>query len=371
MAAPVLEPHSLALACALSSLFVALVMQSIRNPWVRTRGASWFAASALAASASFLLVAFPPPLDGSALLMLRGANTILLFGLMVAGICRFAGRRVPWLSLVLSTLLMALVIAFYPLTRQDVGPRVFAFSALVVAWTLAGIVLLLRHRLPGQPRLGLGCAVLGLSTLAVCASLRAFVLLGHGPVSGDQALHAPINAWLLLAGFAALLLTLTGLAVLQNDRLIHDLAHWGTRDPLTGALSRKGFNEAWSPWLQAHGPGHLALIDLENRQGEVADEGTLQLLAGLLQRLLPEGHLWARQSGSSFLLALPERLDGPRAREWCESLQLEFAQQIALHWLGPGAAPRLSLGLAAMQHSLAETARRANLAMQDRRARLG
>lgn len=365
MAAPTLEPHSLALACALSSLFVALVMLSIRNPWVRTRGAPWFAASALAACASFLLVAFPPPLDGSALLMLRGANTILLFGLMVAGICRFVGRRVPWLSLVLSTLLMALVIALYPLTRQDVGPRVFAFSALVVAWTLAGIALLLRHRLPGQPALGRVCACLGLLALATCASLRAFVLLGHGPVSGDQALHAPINAWLLLAGFAALLLTLSGLAMLQNERLIHELAHWGSHDPLTGALSRKGFNDAWPRWLQTQGPGHLVLIDLEHRAA--ADEGTLQLLAGLLKRLLPDGHLWARQSGSSFLLALPERLLGPR--EWCDQLQLEFAQQIALHWMGPGMAPQLSLGLAAMQHSLAETARRANVAMQDRHAR--
>ena len=359
------EPHSLALACGLSSLFVGLVMASIRNPFVEARGANYFAASAAITSLSFFLVAFAPPMDFLVLTALRGANTVLLFGLLVAGIKRFVGQRVPWLALGLSMMLMAVLIQFYPDSLQDVAPRVVGFSALIMMWTLYGVWTLLRHRLPGLPLLGQVIAALGLICLALVAGLRAVLLLTHGTVSGAEALHSPLNSWLLLAGFAALLLTLTGLALLQNARMVMELARWSQRDPLTGINTRHGFNAQWPQWLKRHGPGHIVLMDLEMAERASPDDDGVLLLAQCLQSGLPPESLLSRQSGGGFLAALPQALDTAQVRKLCAALQMEVSHGLALQWAGRGVPPRLALGHAEMRQDLAEAARRANLAMQD------
>ena len=364
LAAP--EPHSLALACGLSSLFVALVMASIRNPWVEARGANLFAASGLVTALSFFMVAFPPPMEESLLVAVRGANTVLLFGLLVAGINRFVGQPAPWLPLGISMLLITLLIQLYPESRPDVTPRVIGFSVMVSGWCLSGVWTLWRHPLPGLSRLGPACAVSGLLVLALASAARSALLLHQGRISGEEAFHAPLNSWLLLSGFAALMLTLTGLALMLNARMVLELTRLASHDPLTGACNRKGFNALWPAWLQTHGPGHVVLLDLDTADGGCPSEDALQLVANGLREFLPAQALLARQSGGGFLAALPAQLGGPQVQDWCEQVQQELTQRLALQLVGPAT---LSIGHAAVQHDLAEAARRANLAMSDGRRR--
>lgn len=370
IAAP--EPHSLALACGLSSLFVALVMASIRNPWVEARGALLFAGSGLATAMSFFLVAFAPPMEEGLLAALRGANTVLLFGLLVAGICRFVGQPAPWLQLGISMLLMTLLIQLYPESRPDVTPRVIGFSVLVSGWCLSGAWTLWRHPVAGLPRLGPVSAISGLLVLALASAARSAVLVQQGEVSGEQAFHAPLNSWLLLSGFAALLLTLTGLALMLNARMVLELTRLASHDPLTGAHNRKGFNAQWPAWQQCHGPGHVVLMDLDTTDGSCPSEQALLVLVNGLREALPPQALLARQSGGGFLAALPASLNAVQVQDWCAQLHQTLAQRLALQLsdlAGRGDPLTLSIGHAAVHHQLAEAARRANLAMSDGRRR--
>lgn len=367
LAAP--EPHSLALACGLSSLFIGLVMASIRNPWVEARGALLFAGAALATTLSFMMVALAQRVDDSVLVTLRGANTVLIFGLLVAGIARFVGRSAPWLPLALSMVAMALLIQFYPESRSDVSPRVLGFSLLVVGWSLTGVWILLRHPITGLPPLGPAFTVGGLVALASIAATRALVLLRDGAVSGELAFHDPLNGWLLLAGFAALLCTLTGMALMLNGRMVLELQRLASHDPLTGAFNRKGFNTAWPTWLQTHGPGRVVLMDLETDTGETPDEEALMLLVNRLRELMPPHALLGRQSGGGFLVALPQAVLESEVQACCERLQVDVHQSLALLGAGRESPPTLSIGHAPVRQDLAEACRRANLAMDDGRRR--
>ena len=367
LAAP--EPHSLALACGLSSLFIGLVMTSIRNPWVEARGTLLLAGAALAAALSFFMVALAARLDDGLQVALRGATTVLIFGLLVAGIARFTGRSAPWLPLGLSMLAMALLIQFYPESRSDVGPRVLGFSVLVVGWTLGGVWLLARHPIAGIPPLGPGFTIGGLLALAGIAAARSVVLLRGGSVSGESALHDPLNGWLLLAGFAALLFTLTGLALMLNGRMVLELQRLASHDPLTATLNRKGFNAAWPAWLEAHGPGRVVLMDLEASGGQTPDEEALLLLVHRLRELLPPNSLLGRQSGGGFLVAVPQAVLESEVQACCERLQVDVHAGLALLGAGRESPPTLSIGHAPVRLELAEACRRANLAMDDGRRR--
>jgi GGDEF domain-containing protein len=358
------ELQSLALACTLCSLFLAAVMVSIRNPWVETRGASWFAGAALVSAFSFVLVAFPPPVEFVLLLALRAANTVLIFGLIVGGICHFVGRPVPWLTLALSMTFTALVVLLFPSSSQDVTPRVLTIGLMLVGWALGGVWLLWRHAIPGLPRRGPWITTLGLLLLALTAALRSILLLSQGPVSGEEALSAPVNAWALLGGFGALLLTLTGVALMLNARMVQELIRWNSHDALTGAYNRRGFNAKWPDWLHAHGPGHVVLMDLNASDGSKPPEPALLVLVHALRSLLPSQALLARQGGNSFLLALPQSINPEQAEAWCAQLQEEVAQRLMLLMGGRGShLLTLSLGHAMVHNTLAEAARRATMAM--------
>jgi GGDEF domain-containing protein len=360
------DPRSFALACLLASLFLAAVMGSLRNPWVETRGAPWFAGSALAAAGSFLLVGLAPAAGWLPLVALRAGSTVLLFGLLVAGLCRFCGRPVPWLALAASLLLMSLVVVMYPDSRDDVAPRVLAFSLLITGWSLGGAWLLWRHPVLALPRPGPWLTGIGLAGLAVVAMLRSLLLLGHGPVSGDEALHAPLNAWLLPAGFAALLLTHCGCALMLNARQVQELMRFSSHDPLTGLFNRRGFNAHWPAWLRAQGPGHVVLMDLQGAPDTTGlPEAGLLALVQVLRTLAPADALLARQGGGSFLAALPEAWRDAQVRDWSEQLQHELAARLALVWSEAGSGLHLRIGHAPVQQGgLADAARRASFAMQ-------
>ncbi len=358
------ELYSLALACTLCSLFLAVVMASIRNPWVETRGASWFAGAALVTAFSFALVAFTPPVEFALLLALRAANIVLIYGLMVGGICRFVGRPVPWLRLALSMTLTALVVLMYPSSSEDVTPRVLSISLMIVGWASGGVWLLWRHAIPGLPRRGPWITTIGLLLLALTAALRAILLLSEGPVSGEKALNAPLNAWALLGSFGALLMTLTGVALMLNARMVQELIRWNSHDALTGTYNRRGFNAKWPDWLHEHGPGHVVLMDLNTSDGSKPPEPALLVLVHALRSLVPSQALLARQGGNSFLLALPQSLSPAQAEAWCDQLQEEVAQRLMLLMGGRGSPLlSLSLGHAKVHNTLAEAARRATIAM--------
>jgi len=359
------ELHALALACAMCSLFLAAVMASIRNPWVETRGSHWFSAAALATAFSFSLVAFPPPVELSLVLALRAATTVLIFGAVAAGLCHFVGRPVPWLSLGLSLTLTALVVLMYPTASEDVTPRVLTLSFMIMSWTLGGIWLIWRHPVPALPKLGPWLTSLGLLLLAATAATRSVLLLSGGHVSGEAALQAPFNPWVLLFGFGALLLTLTGIAIMLNARMVQELMRWNSHDPLTGAYNRKGFNAQWPGWLREFGPGYVVLMDLNASDGSRPPEPGLMVLVQCVRGMIPANALLARQGGSSFLLALPHRLTAEQAEAWCTALEQELAQRLLLLMGGRGAPHlRFSLGLAKVHSTLADAARRANMAMR-------
>ena len=147
---------------------------------------------------------------------------------------------------------MALLAALYPNQAPDVAPRMLGSAVLSSGWALFAIWLLLvpQPRLPGP---GPWSAALGLAVMVTAYALRAATLLADGQVTPAETASGPANAPLLLASQFALLLSLGGLAVMWNARVVQEVAQLATHDSLTGLLNRRGFNLHWPAWRATHG----------------------------------------------------------------------------------------------------------------------
>ena len=84
--------------------------------------------------------------------VLRTTASVALYALLAAGLCRLRGRRTPWLLLLGSLTLMALLAALYPNQAPDVAPRMLGSALLSSGWALFAIwLLLVGLKLSGAP----------------------------------------------------------------------------------------------------------------------------------------------------------------------------------------------------------------------------
>jgi diguanylate cyclase (GGDEF)-like protein len=108
-------------------------------------------------------------------------------------------------------------------------------------------------------------------------------------------------------------------AAMENVRLLRELRHQATRDPLTGLANRDLAGQRLEAALTGTGPVHAGLIfcDLDgfkavnDRLGHEAGDDLLQQVAARLAGALPPGDLLARFGGDEFVAVLDDvaRLD--------------------------------------------------------------
>ena len=378
MPAATLHLPTIALCCAVSSLFFAMVLGSLRNPWVRLQGSHCMAAGAACSGLTYALVIYEVSGNTLWVQVLRTTASVALYALLAAGLCRLRGRRTPWLLLLGSLTLMALLAALYPNQAPDVAPRMLGSAVLSSGWALFAIWLLLvpQPRLPGP---GPWSAALGLAVMVTAYALRAATLLADGQVTPAETASGPANAPLLLASQFALLLSLGGLAVMWNARVVQEVAQLATHDSLTGLLNRRGFNLHWPAWRATHGPGWALLLDLDrfkqinDQLGHETGDAVLQWLAECMHRVLPPRALMARQGGDEFLVLLPAYLHAAQVQAQVDLLLGRFQEGLQERWPAAAEVAGLSAGFAPMGDSLSDSVRRADAAMysakQSRRGR--
>ena len=123
------------------------------------------------------------------------------------------------------------------------------------------------------------------------------------------------------------------------------------RDPLTGALNRRGLQEALDPLLRSGAPLALALLDFDHfkqvndRFGHPVGDQVLATSAQLLRSSIRGSDFLARLGGEEFCVVL-EGCDQDRARQVCEQLR----RRIETHdWtqLAPELLLTVSIGTAA------------------------
>ncbi|PZP32932.1 MAG: hypothetical protein DI603_09665 [Roseateles depolymerans] len=150
-------------------------------------------------------------------------------------------------------------------------------------------------------------------------------------------------------------ITLTLMALLIW-RLITRIQHLMLSDPLTGAISRRGFEEELA---RAHAQlrrGHayaVAMVDLDHFKrlndlhGHAAGDAALQHCVQVLKSTLREYDRLGRVGGEEFALLLPDAdVDGARRAAERLRRQLESAP---LHWGGQTLALTASFGVALAQ----------------------
>ena len=133
---------------------------------------------------------------------------------------------------------------------------------------------------------------------------------------------------------------LAELRIAQMERELETLTERAREDTLTGALNRRGLNEAFD--LQAgrsdriEAPMCIALLDVDNfkqlndRLGHQAGDAALLHLVEVIKSCLRGPDVVARYGGEEFVLLLPET-DSPEAVEIMTRLQRELTKRFFLH----------------------------------------
>ena len=124
------------------------------------------------------------------------------------------------------------------------------------------------------------------------------------------------------------------------ERELKTAANLVREDPLTGALNRRGLDEAFRAELgrsrRAERPMSLAILDLDNfkqlndRLGHQAGDAALSYLARLLRTTLRPSDVVARFGGEEFVILLPETGAEEAARVMTR-VQRELTRRFFLH----------------------------------------
>jgi diguanylate cyclase (GGDEF)-like protein len=289
--------------------FSLLLLVLRRQPALRL-----WTASLWLLSVSLTLVAvrpYLPPVSG----ILASNVAVALSGvLMLYGVARHLGHRLPpWQPVVLCLSYLG-AITFFLLVHPSLVIRLHIFSVFAVLLNGWMTWLLLRQAPPAQrTSCRLAAAVFGAQTLLYL--IRLF--LPVAPDAGDDIMRAgsPVFATYLI-GLILELARCFALVLLLVERMLVDLQRLARTDVLTGLLNRgavlaDGAN-LLSSVRRAPRPLALLLLDVDHfkqindRWGHLAGDAVLRRIADVLAGCVADReHLLGRYGGEEFIVLLP------------------------------------------------------------------
>ncbi|MGR6431268.1 GGDEF domain-containing protein [Rhizobium sp. PAMB 3174] len=189
------------------------------------------------------------------------------------------------------------------------------------------------------------------TVIAACVAIEqpADILeLSVGPVCGA------IGA----AGLIAMVITWASIVMEMSQSRLRHLA---SCDPLTGALNRRGLEEAFCPMIERGKPASLVSIlvfdldhfkQINDRHSHDAGDQVLIAFAKLAREVIGERGIVARSGGEEFVAALPVA-GHPEAIAHAETIRLRFGSTAHPTKSGSVGAT-VSIGIACMPHDQAD-----------------
>lgn len=148
--------------------------------------------------------------------------------------------------------------------------------------------------------------------------------------------------------------------ITERRRLVEDLAHKATVDPLTGLLNRRAFDEALARCAadtDTAAPGVLALFDLDHFKrindgfGHAAGDLVLKHFAELLRSSVRDGDIAARLGGEEFAVLL-RGATVDQAFAVCERVRVRLASSVQRPSTGVTIRATVSAGIALVATSV-------------------
>ena len=304
--------------------FSLLLLVLRRQPALRL-----WTASLWLLSISLTLIALRPFLPQVSSILASNVAVALSGVLMLYGVARHLGHRLPaWQPVTLSISYLG-AIAFFLLVHPSLVIRLDVFSVFAVLLNGWMTWMLLRHAPPAQrTSCRLAAAVFGTQTLLYL--IRLF--LPVAPDAGEDIMRAgsPVFAT-YLAGLILELARCFALVLLLVERMLVDLQRLARTDVLTGLLNRGAVLADGAALLQGNrrpgGALALLLLDVDHfkqindRWGHLVGDAVLRHVADVLGACVTDReHLLGRYGGEEFVLLLPGA-DQVQARQCADRLR--------------------------------------------------
>lgn len=241
-------------------------------------------------------------------------NGLFYLGLYVSyvGAQKFVGltpRPTPWLVF-LSTMLLAHTA--YTYVWPSLGARIIVVNLGASLFFLPQIRLMMRYRRDGFARwLTFGALVGACLTALIRAVLVVFI-----PAEGSILTQDPTQQIYAVAFAFSIMLYAIGVILLATDALREELELLATRDSLTGALTRRHWNQAcaeeFKRCLRSGNSMAVLMLDLDHFKavndslGHAAGDQVLVNFVTMVEGLLRENDRLGRYGGEEFILLLPD-----------------------------------------------------------------
>jgi diguanylate cyclase (GGDEF)-like protein len=289
--------------------FSLLLLVLRRQPALRL-----WTASLWLLSVSLTLIALRPCLPQVSSILASNAAVALSGVLMLYGVARHLGHRLPaWKPAALSIIYLG-AIAFFLLVHPSLVIRLDVFSVFAVLLNGWMTWMLLHHAPPAQrTSCRLAAAVFGAQT--VLYLIRLFLPVAADAGQDIMRAGSPVFAT-YLAGLILELARCFALVLLLVERMLVDLQRLARTDVLTGLLNRGAVLADGANLLHAvrRTPRPLALLLLDvdhfkrinDRWGHLAGDAVLRHVADALAGCVADReHLLGRYGGEEFVLLLP------------------------------------------------------------------
>ena len=269
--------------------------------------------------------------------------------LVLAAICRFQGRTLPWLAMLLPPLAL---VGLLWLFLDDFTTRV-TLTALIMAGQSAWVFWALWERRSAYQGRGvrLVMAAMGLQTV---------VLLVRGTSSASRAMGAQnmlqadaIQILTFVSAFASLLVASLGFIFMHKERADEANRRLAALDELTGVANRRSIIAALdrdvSRAIRTREPLAVMMVDIDffkhinDTHGHLAGDQVLRNVVDVIRHRIRAQDIVGRYGGEEFMVLLCDTtLQG--ARQLAEQLR-EAVQASFCPWNGERLAVTVSVGV--------------------------
>lgn len=241
------------------------------------------------------------------------ANTLLAgtFALVLAAVCQFQGRALPWRHMAWPVVLMGVLFALF---IDDFRACVVVAGVVPPLQIVMALWFLWRPKPPAQLR-GAVLLTAGLGLQAVLLAARGVLAATHGVPARGLLQADGLQSLTFIAAFIVVILASLGFILMAKDRADANNRYFAAHDSLTGLANRRALlltaRRDVAHAVRTYQPYALMMVDIDHfkavndRHGHMAGDRVLCHVADLLRTRLRTQDMVGRYGGEEFLVLLP------------------------------------------------------------------